>query len=431
MIYQKHTLPNGLRLITIPMPSVQSVTVLVLVGAGSRFEEKGINGLSHFLEHMAFKGTKKRPTALEISSIIDGIGGESNAFTSKDHTGYYIKAAVKHLPLLLDLLSDILLHSQLDEKEIDKEKGVIIEEYNMYEDLPMRKVGDLYENLLYGDTRLGRDIIGRKEVISSVKRKHFVDYMDRLYSPANAVVVIAGGIDKNSNDKIQITNQIQNSIEKYFGEWGKRKVEKAETVDDSQKTPGLLVQYKDTQQAHLCLGVRAYQLTHPKRYALGVLTSVLGGGMSSRLFIEVREKRGLAYYVHSATEKYTDVGNFVTQAGVDVGRIDEAIKVIITEYQKMADKRVSEEELNKAKEYLKGRLTLELEDSHNVASLFGTAELLEKEIRTPSEIMEKIDKVTSGEVQAVAKNIFGQNRLNLAIIGPYKDEDRFKNLLHL
>ncbi len=424
MNYQTHTLTNGLRLITVPMPSVESVTVLVLVGAGSRFEEKGINGLSHFLEHMAFKGTKKRPTALEISSIVDGIGGESNAFTSKDHTGYYIKAAVKHLPLLIDILSDILLHSRLDEKEIAKEKGVIIEEYNMYEDLPMRKVGDLYENLLYGDTKLGRDIIGKKEVISSVKRKDFVSYMDRLYTPGNTVVVIAGGINKITNYKLQIINLMK----KYFGEWGKRKVEKAETVDDGQKVPGLLVQYKDTQQAHLCLGVRAYPLVHPERYALGVLTSVLGGGMSSRLFIEVREKRGLAYYVRSATEKYTDVGNFVTQAGVDVGRIDEAIKVIIGEYQKMADKLVSEEELGKAKEYLKGRLTLELEDSHNVASLFGTAELLEKNIRTPQEIMEKIDKVTSAQVQEVAENIFGQNRLNLAIIGPYKQEERFRKL---
>lgn len=408
------------------MPGSQSVTVLIMVGAGSRYEEKKINGISHFLEHMAFKGTGKRPSALAIASVIDGIGGEFNAFTSKDHTGYYIKAAKKHLPLLVDVLSDMLLHSKFDEKEIEKEKGVIIEEINMYEDTPMRHVGDIYENLLYGDTKLGRDIAGRKEVIKSVKREDFLSYMDRFYGPANTVVAISGGI---SGSDLKVPKGLTLIVNKYLGKWGKKKVEVPELVDDKQVKPQVLVKFKDTQQAHLCLGVRSYHLTHTGRYKLGVLTSILGGGMSSRLFIEVREKRGLAYYVRSNNEQYKEVGNFVTQAGVDVTRIDDAIKVMLDEFQRVKEEKVSEEELNKAKEYLKGRFILELEDSRNVASLYTTSDLLEGKIKTPEEIMKKIDEVTDEDIRSVARDIFQQNTLNLAIIGPYKEEERFRKLL--
>ncbi len=426
MDYQRQVLPKGLRLLTIPMPGVQSVTVMLMVGAGSRYEEKEINGLSHFLEHMAFKGTVKRPTALSISSIIDGIGGEFNAFTSKDHTGYYIKAATKHLPLLIDVLSDMLLHSKFDPQEIEKERGVIIEEINMYEDTPIRRIGDLYENLLYGDTKLGRDIAGRKEVIKRVKREDFLSYIDRFYRASNTIVAVAGGIDKIPNYKLQILNL----VEKYLGAWNGRKVEEIERVDDRQKEPGLLVKYKDTQQAHLCLGFRSYSLTDPRRFALSVFTSILGGGMSSRLFIEVRERRGLAYYVRSNNEQYEDVGNFVTQAGVDTVRIEDAIKVMLEEFAKIREEKVSEEELIKAKEYVKGRFTLELEDSRNVAAFFASEELLENEVLTPEMIMKKIDAVTVEDVLEVGKDIVRQNTLNLAIIGPYKGEERFRKLVN-
>lgn len=428
MRYDKHTFPNGLRTITVPMSGAESVTALILAGVGSRYEEKEINGISHFLEHMAFKGTQKRPSALAIASTIDGIGGEFNAYTSKDHTGYYIKAAKKHTPLLLDVLTDMLLHSKFDEKEIEKEKGVIIEEINMYEDTPMRKVGDLYENLLYGDTKLGRDIAGREEVIKSVKRKDFLFYVNRFYGPANTIMIVAGGIESQKTDNKQ---QITKLVEDYLGGWKKKEVEKPDLVNDEQKKPGLLVHYKDTQQAHLCLGFRSYHLTHPGRYKLGVLTAILGGGMSSRLFIEVREKRGLAYYVRSSNEQYQDVGNFVTQAGVDVERIEDAVKVMLEQFAKIKEEKVKEGELVKAKEYLKGRFTLELEDSRNIASLFATSELLEDRIRTPQEMLAAIDSVTTQDVQAVAAEILKQNTLNLAIIGPYKQSERFSNLLKL
>lgn len=421
MQYKKSTLPNGLRLISAPMPSAQSITVLILVGVGSRYEEKEINGLSHFLEHMAFKGTQKRPNALAIASTIDGIGGEFNAFTSKDHTGYYIKAAKTHLPLLVDVLSDMLLHSKFDEKEIEKEKGVIVEEINMYEDTPMRKVGDLYENLLYGDTKLGRDIAGTEEVIRSVTRKDFINYVDRFYGPANTVITVAGGIDDEKGLEKMIADQL--------GAWKKKEIEQFEVMKDVQNAPAVMVKYKDTQQAHLCIGVRSYNMSNPNKYKLGVLSSILGGGMSSRLFIEVREKRGLAYYVRSQNEQYNDVGNFVTQAGVDVVRIDDAIKIIIEQFVKMTKEKVTSEELEKAKEYMKGRFILELEDSRATASMYASDELLEGELKTPEEIIKKIDVVDEDGVLEVAKDIFKEHMLNLVVIGPYKEEERFKKLL--
>ncbi len=424
MRYQLNTLKNGLKLLTIPMPGVESVTVLVMVGVGSRYEEKKINGLSHFLEHMAFKGTVRRPSAFDIASLIDGIGGEFNAFTSKDHTGFYVKAAKKHLPLLIDVLSDMLLHSKFDPLEIEKEKGVIIEEINMYEDIPMRKIGDLYENLLYGDTKLGRDIAGIKEVIKSVKREDFISYMDRFYGPGNTVVAIAGGIPFKGQT-------LKGTVEKYLGGWKNKKVEKPDLVKENQSKPALLLTYKDTQQAHLCLGVRSFPLLHPSRYASGVLTNILGGGMSSRLFIEVREKRGLAYYVRANDERYIDVGNFVVQAGVDVARIDDAVKVILNELRKIKNSKINNKELNKSKENMKGKLILELEDSRSVAALFATSKVIEDKILTPNEIIQKVDNVTLEDLQKVAGEIFQQSQLNLAIIGPYKDEERFRKLMIL
>ena len=421
MKYQKDILANGLRVLSIPMPSLESVTVLIQVRVGSRYEEKNINGISHFLEHMAFKGTEKRPSAQHIASTIDGIGGEFNAFTSKDHTGYYIKAAAKNLPLLMDVLSDMLLYSKFDPVEIEKEKGVIIEEINMYDDTPMHKVPDLYENLLYGDTKLGRDIAGQKDVIRSVKREDFIAYMDRFYGPKNTVVAVSGGIGES----------VKELVKKYLGGWKEKKVEEPDRVKDEQRKPGVLVHFKDTQQAHMCIGVRSYPLGHPDRYKLGVMTAILGGGMSSRLFMEVREKRGLAYYVRSQNEQYHDVGNFVTQAGIDTVRIDDAVKVTLGEFVKMKEKEVGDEELKKAKEYLKGRLTLELEDSRSVAGMLGTAELLEEKIRLPKEIMSKIDEVNATDIKKVAGDIFKSETLNLAIIGPYKNKERFKKILSL
>ncbi len=422
--YDLKTFPNGLKLITVPMPGVASATVMVLVGAGSRFETKKINGLSHFLEHMAFKGTKKRPSALLISSEIDAIGGEFNAFTSKDHTGFYVKAAATHLDLMIDVLSDMLLGSLFKPEEIEREKGVIIEEINMYRDTPARHISDVYDELLFGNHPLGWKITGEPDNIRAITREDFLQYLKGLYKPNNVVLIVAGGIaGKEAN--------ITTLVKSYLGNWQKAPVLQWKKLQQTQTQPRVKLEYKDSEQAHIVIGVPAYPLDHPKQYALSVLSAILGGGMSSRLFIEVREQRGLAYYVHSNADYYLDVGSFTTQAGVDVARIDDAIRVILAQLWAVADGSadITPKELTKAKEYLKGRLTLELEDSRAVAGLYGTQQILKRNVKTPQEVISRTEAVTLSQVHAVARELFIKNHLNLAVVGPYKDQARFEKLL--
>ena len=326
MNFHRSVLPNGLRVITVPMPSFESLTVLVMVGAGSRYENKKNNGISHFLEHMGFKGTRKRPSAIEISTLIDGIGGEFNAFTGKEVTGYYIKSSANHIDLCMDVLSDMLTNSLFNPKEIDKERGVILEEINLYEDTPARKIGDIYERLLYKDTSMGWDISGEKDVIRKIQREDFLKYMESLYSADNITVVVAGGIDSAKAEFL---------VEKYFGKMKKFSTLKYARVVENQKKPELLIKKKTTEQVHIAVGVRAVPIDHPDHYPLSILSAILGGGMSSRLFHEVREKRGLAYYVRSSIEYYQDCGSLVSVSGVDPKRVDEAVKVIIEEYRKV------------------------------------------------------------------------------------------------
>lgn len=422
MKYNNTVLPNGLRLITIPIEEVQSVTTLVLVGAGSRYENKHNNGISHFLEHMAFKGTKKRPSAIEIASIIDGMGAESNAFTSKEYTGYYIKSAADKVDVSLDLLSDMLTNLELDQGEIEKERGVIIEEINMYEDTPARKIGDVIEELLYGDVPLGWDIAGTKDVIRSVNRKDFVEYMKTWYSTSNMVLIVSGKIDEK---------KIQEKAAKYFADLKKWDIGTFEKVVEKQTKPAIKLVHKTTEQAHFALAVRsAGLLNHEDRYPLSILASVLGGGMSSRLFSEIREKRGLAYYVRAYADRYLDTGYFAAFAGVDKTRIDEAITVVKDEFMKVIRKgEITEKEVKKAKEYNKGHFVLGLEDTQSVATYFGMNQLLEKEIRTPEQTLESIEAVTRDDVERVAKKYLDTKAFNLAIIGDFKDEERFKKLI--
>lgn len=423
MNYKRTILPNGLRVITVPMPSFESATVLVMVGAGSRYETKQNNGISHFLEHMAFKGTQKRPSAIEISGLIDGIGGEFNAFTGKETTGYYVKSQSTHVELVIDLLSDMLQHSLLDPVEIDKEKGVIIEEINMYEDTPARKLGDIYEQLLYGDTPMGWDIAGTKDVIRSITREDFQKYMGSLYSPDNMTVVLAGGIDTEATEKL---------VEKYFGSMSRFETIKAEKVVESQTKPAFLLKKKTTEQVHFGVGVRTIALDHPDRYLLDVLASIMGGGMSSRLFHEIRERRGLAYYVRAHSDNAVDSGTLVATAGVDPNRAEEAVKVMLEELDKIRKPgNITDEELKKAKEYMKGHFVLDLEDSRSVAAHFAQEEILEKHVDTPEEVIAKIDAVHLDQVQGVATKYLVNETLNMAIIGNFESGEKFENLLHL
>lgn len=415
-------MPNGLRLLTIPMPAFESVTVLVMVGAGSRYETRENSGISHFLEHMAFKGTEKRPSAIAISTLIDGIGGEFNAFTGKETTGYYIKSSASHLDLSLDVISDMLQHSLLDEKEIDKERGVILEEINLYEDTPARKIGDIYESLLYGDTPMGWDIAGDKKTIKSIKREDFLMYMESLYSADNITVVVAGGIDPKHVNEL---------VEKYFGQMKTFNTKAYGKVKEKQTKPQAIIKHKKTEQVHIALGYRTIAVDHHDRYPLALLAAILGGGMSSRLFHEVREKRGLAYYVRSSSEHYQDVGSLVSVAGVDPKRVDEAVSVMLSEHKLIASKEgnITDLELKKAKEFLKGHLILDLEDSRSVAGFYASQELLEKEIDNADEVLVKIDRVTMQEVKYVAEEYLIAKGANLAIIGDFEDGNRFQTLL--
>ncbi len=419
---EKAQIKNKLRVLTASMPAAKSATVLLLVGAGSRYETKKLNGIAHFAEHMFFKGTEKRPTAVEIASLIDGLGAEFNAFTSKEYTGFYIKAASNHLELVTEVLSDMLLNSKFDQEEINRERNVIGEELRMYLDTPMRYIGDVYEELLYGDQPLGWDTVGTLSSLANINRQDFLDYNSKHYLGPNMLFVVGGDVNQEKGLAL---------AEKYFSALPDKPSPTFQKVNFTQDKPALKLFYKDSEQAHLCLGVRSYPLGNPDRYKIGVMNAMLGSSMSSRLFIQLRERRGLAYYVRSGVEEYNDAGSLAAQAGVEPKNINEAIKVILNEFGEMAGNEVDAKELNKAKEYIKGRLILELEDSREVSTLFGLQELLEKKTRTIDEIISEVDKITSKDVQEVAKKLFVTETLNLAIIGPFKDESKFINDLKL
>ncbi|MGB9883618.1 MAG: M16 family metallopeptidase, partial [Microgenomates group bacterium] len=336
MNYNFFKLKNGLRVILVDTKTFPTLTAMLLVGAGSRFETKNNNGIAHFFEHMAFKGSKKYPNAMILSSLVEGIGGLFNAFTSKDHTGYWIKGQATHFETIIDVLADMIQHPLLKEDEIEREKGVIIEEINMYEDQPQYKVWELFEELIYPSHPLGYPIAGKKETVSQFNRQTFLDYINRLYYPENLILVVAGGLGQAKN-YIKI-------IEEKFGCWQKTGENQFLKFKEDQKKPRKLIFKKKTEQAHLVLGYPGLNYTDPERLTQSVLMTILGGGMSSRLFYELRERRGLCYYVSSGVEPFVDTGYIYTRAGLtlNVDKIQEAIKIIIDEHQKLAEKQVDE-----------------------------------------------------------------------------------------
>lgn len=420
MDVKKHVLKNGLPVLFVETNTFPSFTALLLVGAGSRYESISNNGIAHFFEHMAFKGSAKYPNSQVIAATIEGLGGVFNAFTDKDHTGYWIKAPTDDYDVVIDVLGDMLLHSNLDQAEIEREKGVIIEEMNMYEDTPYRKVGDIYEELLYGGTPLGMEIIGTKETVSAFTRKTFTDYMDTYYRPSNAVLVITGGF-KNS----KFEDSYLKIIEDKFGGWEDKPVPAVQTVTDRLDGPGHKLKHKKTEQAHFCLGFRTFSMNDERRYPLSVMAAILGGGMSSRLFIEVRERRSLCYYISTGREFYTDVGNLVTQAGITnkPEKVKEAVEVILQQHKAMKDGAMTDQEITRAKEMMKGRLVLSLEDSFAIADFVGTRYLFRADIVQPEEMVAKIDAVTKEQMVDVARTCFTPERLNFAIVGPFHVKD--------
>lgn len=416
-MFQKTTLKSGLRLITVPLKNTNSVTVLILVGTGSKYETKEINGISHFLEHMFFKGTKKRPNTLKIAETLDMVGGEYNAFTSKEVTGFWAKVDNKHLPLALDWISDMFLNSKFDQKEMQREKGVIIEEMNMYLDTPTAYVSELFEKLLYGDQPAGWRIIGEKENILSFNRQKVLDYYKNHYSSSNTVVCVAGKID---------SDDVKNRVEDSFKNIERIEAKEKMKAKERQQKPEAMLHFKKTDQTHFCLGVRAYNLFHPQKNALSLLSIILGGNMSSRLFIKVRERQGLAYYIHTSIDTTSDTGYLVTQAGIDHKNLEKSVGLILKEYKDLKDKKITVKELQKAKDYLKGISTLSLEPSDSQASFYASQELLEKEILTLKEKFEKIDKVSINDIKKVAEDIFSSKNLNLTVIGPFEEKEKEK-----
>lgn len=422
MQYKKTTLKNGLRIITVPMKGTQTATVVVMAGVGSRYESEKEAGLSHFIEHMFFKGTQKRPNTLAISTELDSIGGEFNAFTGKDRTAYYAKVDAKHIDRALDVVIDMYLNSKIEEKEIEREKGTILQELNMYEDTPLRNVGDIFEKLLYNGNPLGREIIGYKKTIQSFSRKDFLDYMGRFYMANDTVIAVSGKFSEK---------KVISQIKKHFEKMGPGEKPHIVPLKEDQKRPQVEIKFKKTDQTHFILGNRAYDFNHKDRFALGLLSVILGGNMSSRLFIEVRERRGLAYYVRTMTESFRDCGYISTQAGVEHKNLELAIKTILAEYKKITKEKISAKELQKAKDFIKGKTVMSLEESDEVAMYFVEQEVSKNRILAPREIFSHIDKVTPGDIMRVARDIFKKNTLNLAVIGPHKKRKKLEKLLTL
>jgi predicted Zn-dependent peptidase len=418
--FNKKTFKNGLRIITVPMKDNPTVTVLVLVGTGSDYETKEINGISHFLEHMCFKGTEKRPSAMVISHELDSLGCQYNAFTSHEYTGYYAKSDAKKFKQILEIVSDIYLNSTFPEKEIEKEKGVIIEEINMYEDMPASHVQDIFETVLYGDQPAGRNVAGTKENIKRMNRNDFVQYKKKHYIASNTVVVVAGNIDNKD---------VYSEIKKNFNQVITTKKINKEKTKELQNKPNILVKYKKTDQTHFVLGFRSFSLFDKRNSILSVLSAILGAGMSSRLFIKLREEMGVAYYVRSYNDPSLDHGSFQISAGVNNSRIKEVIEEILKECTRLIKEKVELKELSKVKSFLIGNMKMSLESTDDIANFYGGQELMKEEIKNLEQKIKEIKDVSVSDIQKMAKLIFREKNLNLALIGPYKDKVSFERIL--
>ncbi len=417
MKFNKTILSNGLRIITIPMTDNPSVTVLVMVETGSKYETKEINGISHFLEHMVFKGTPRRPKASDISRELDSIGAQCNAFTSHEYTGYYAKAGSQHLDTVIDVISDMYLNPLFDAKEMEKEKGVIVEEIRMYQDMPRSLAQRTFMEVMYGDQPVGWDIAGTEDNVRAFTRDHFVDYRAQHYVSGATTVIVSGSFD----EKTCIT-KIEKAYEAMLSGTKSGKIATLEV----QATPRVKTFFKETDQTHLVIGMRTFSITDKRIPTMHVLSTILGRGMSSRLFTRMRDELGMCYYIKADHDPFTDHGVLTISAGVDNGRVEEAIKEILAQCRKMKDELVSDAELKKAKDYITGTTLLELETSEARAEYCGYQEMLKHTIELPEVILSRINKVTTADIQKLAQEIFVDRGLNMAIVGKYRDDAVFK-----
>ncbi len=418
-MYEKSTLTNGLRVLTVPMPQVRSVSIAFYLGAGSRYEVEEQAGLSHFVEHMLFKGTRRRPKAQQISETIDGIGGFMNAGTDREITSYWAKVARPHLPIALDLLSDMLLESLFEPDEMERERKVILEEISSINDSPAQRVDLLIDEVLWPGQPLGRDVGGTKESVGAITRSDLLEYMASQYAPNNAVVAVAGDL---------VHDEVVAAVQGHLDGWARSKPLSWFPSVNGQTAPQTRLKWQKTEQAHLCIAFRGLSAHHPDRYALDLLNVILGEGMSSRLFLEIRERRGLAYDVHSYVSHFQDDGAVTVYAGVDPKNIDSAVEGILGELYRLKEP-IPEGELHKAKEMTKGRLMLRTEDTRSMAGWVGGQELLMGEIKSVDEIVEIVDALSAETLHRVANDLLLSEQMSLAIVGPYRSEGRFQRLL--
>ena len=418
---RKFVLDNGLRVLFFPMKNTEAVTSLFLAGTGSKYETRKLSGISHLLEHLIFRGTKNYPKPTSISQALDEVGGFYNAFTDKEVLGIIFKTSSENFNLALRILAEMVSSPLLNKDELIKEKRVVIEEINMREDDPQILILDLWETLLYGDQPAGWQVIGSRETVNKISQKDLFNYSKNFFIGKGSVLIIVGDIKKDMEKNIKKNFSILSSKERI----------KKEPVEEHQQEPKILLRFKETDQTHLCLGVRTFDTFSGKKYALALIASLLGGMMSSRLFVEIREKKGLAYYVRTSCEHYTDTGYLMTHAGLNNTKVFEAVEIICKEYQRLKTERVTKKELDKAKENLKGRLKLGLETSDSFASFFGLQEVIGQEVLTPQQQWQKIAKITPDDILKIAKEVFRPDRLNLALIGPHKKEKEIKKTLNI
>jgi predicted Zn-dependent peptidase len=420
-LYQKTTLDNGLRIITCPMPHTRSVSVCIYLGAGSRYESDVQAGVSHFIEHLCFRGTEKRHGAKDISGAIEGVGGVINGGTDKELTVYWCKVAQIHFQLALDVLADMVLHSRFEKKDIEKERHIIVEEISMSKDAPNQLVGMMIDELLWPDHPLGRDVAGTRNSVATMTREQMLDYMTCEYSPKNTVISIAGNIQQD---------EAVNDVNKVLGKWVNGKTRLNYLAYQELKNPRLKIEHRETEQTHLCLALPGLSLQHPKRFTLDLMNVILGEGMSSRLFLEVRDKLGLAYNIHSYLDHFQDSGALTVYAGVKPENLEIGISAVLEQLTLLKEK-VSPEELTKAKELSKGRLLLRMEDSRSVAGWVGGQEVLNGSILDVEEVVSIIDAVNAEEMCALAQELLVGDKLRLSVVGPVKSENNLEKLLKI
>ncbi|MEK7465584.1 MAG: pitrilysin family protein [Patescibacteria group bacterium] len=411
--FERIVLKNGIRVILVPQKSSLATTVLVIVEAGSKYEVKQLNGISHFLEHMCFKGTTRRPNASDIATELDSLGAQYNAFTTQEFTSYYAKVRNESFDKALDLVADMYLDPIFDSKEIEKEKGVITEEINMYEDLPQRKVNEVFTELLYGDQPAGWPITGPKEAVARITKDDFLKYRAEHYQAQATTFVIAGGFEEKG---------IAEKIEKTFAALSQGKKGTKPKVIEAQSAPAEKIRYKKSDQTHMILGFRAFDTFDERRYALEVLADILGGGMSSRLFKKVRDELGAAYYVNAWPDLSSDHGTIAMTAGVNHEKLETVMKAGLEEFARFKNERVEAKELRRAKDHLIGNLFLSLEGSDEIGYYYGSQEAMHKELQSPEELAQKIEAVSTEEIQNVAHDLFQNNGLNFAMIGPSEEK---------